>query len=269
VGEQVTVNPNVPCGRCSYCRAGRPILCEDLAAYGVTRPGFFAELAVVPADRVHSVEGLHRDTAVFAEPTACAMHGLENLSPRPGSSVLVLGSGATGLLLAQLIASGGGASVTVAGISADQLATAAALGVDATELLSPSDNDANVAQLLASSPHGDGYDYVVEATGVPSVGETTLRLVRRGGTVLVYGVNPADARLAFAPYEVFRRELTIRGSFATVTSFDAAILALRTGRARTDGIITHRFALEEYGDALAALRGGAGVHKVVVDLTTS
>jgi D-arabinitol dehydrogenase (NADP+) len=117
-GEQVTVNPNVHCGLCQYCLAGRLILCENLKGYGSNFPGFFAEYVTVPERLVFSVEGLPRDTAVFAEPASCAMHGVETLQIRPGSSALVFGSGPTGLLLAQLIAHGGASSVTVAAPSA-------------------------------------------------------------------------------------------------------------------------------------------------------
>src|SRR4029450_7406809 len=86
VGEQVTVNPNVHCGHCDYCLSGRLILCANLKGYGSHLPGFFADYVTVPENLVFSVEGLHRDTAVFTEPAACAMHGLETLDLRPGSS---------------------------------------------------------------------------------------------------------------------------------------------------------------------------------------
>ena len=64
---------------------------------------------------------------------------------------------------------------------------------------------------------------------------------------------------------MFRREITIKGSFAEINSFPAAIVALRTGRARTDGLITHRFTLDEYADALYALRGDRTVHKIIIE----
>jgi D-arabinitol dehydrogenase (NADP+) len=89
-------------------------------------------------------------------------------------------------------------------------------------------------------------------------------LTRNGGTVLIYGVADADAVVSYSPFDVFRREITIKGSFAEMTSFGAAIAALRTGRARTDGIITHRFSLDDYGKALEALNSDPGVHKVVI-----
>jgi len=263
VGEQVTVNPNVYCGHCDYCRSGRLILCANLKGFGSNYPGFFAEYVSVAERLVFSVEGLPRDTAVFTEPAACAMHGLETLRPRPGSRALIFGAGPTGLLLAQLIASGGAASVTVAAPSRFKLDRATALGIDKTVLINRDDPEGNIAAARAASG-GDGYDIVVEATGASAVGDICVPLTRNGGTVLVYGVTRADEKVTFHPFDVFRREITIKGSFAEITSFGAAIAALRAGRVRTDGIITHRFSLDDYGKALDALASDPTVHKVVI-----
>jgi D-arabinitol dehydrogenase (NADP+) len=264
LGEQVTVNPNVYCGQCPYCLAGRLGQCEAMLGYGSNYHGFFAEYAVADHTLVFSAEGLPADTAVFSEPASCAMHGLESLRMRPGGSALVFGAGPTGLLLAQLIASGGASSVTVAAPSQFKLDTASALGVDRTVRIVRDDQEANVAALLAASPHGDGYDVVVEATGSPSVGDICVPLTRRGGTVLIYGVTREDDVVRFHPFDVFRREITIRGSFAEMTSFGAAIDALRGGRVRTEGIVTHRFSLDDYGQALEALHDDPTVHKIVI-----
>ena len=193
-------------------------------------------------DLVFSVEGIDPDVAVFTEPAACAMHGLETLAMRPGGTALVLGAGPTGLLLAQLIRTGGAASVTVAAPTQYKLDTAGALGIDQTVLIDRVDMDGNQAP-PPRGLGGNGYDYVVEATGSTDVGGMCVPLTRNGGTVLVYGVTRADETVSFHPFDVFRREITIKGSFAEMTSFGAAIRALRSGRARTDGIITHRFSL--------------------------
>jgi D-arabinitol dehydrogenase (NADP+) len=263
VGEQVTVNPNVYCGYCDYCLSGRLVLCENMKGLGSNFPGFFAEYVTVLHTLVFSAEGLPRDTAVFAEPAACAMHGVENLHLRPGSTVLVLGAGPTGLLLAQLIANGGASSVTVAGPSQFKLDRASALGIDNTVKIYRGNPQANLDTLLEASG-GEGYDVVVEATGATELGDICVPLTRNGGTVLIYGVTRADEVVKFHPFDVFRREVTIKGSFAEMTSFGAAIAALRTGRARTDGIITHRFALDDYGKALDALASDPAVHKIVI-----
>jgi D-arabinitol dehydrogenase (NADP+) len=263
VGEQVTVNPNVHCGACDFCLSGRPILCSGLKGLGSNFPGFFAETVTVPEHLVFSVDGIPADTAVFAEPTACAMHGLETLDIRPGASALVLGAGPTGLLLAQLIAGGGATEVTVAAPSRAKLDRAARLGADRTVLIDRDAPEVNKARLLESSG-GRGYDVVVEATGAVTVAEICVPLTRSGGTVLIYGVTTADETVAFRPFDVFRREITIKGSFAEITSFAAAVSALRHGRVRTDGLITHRFSLDEYGAALDCLSSDPGAHKVVI-----
>jgi D-arabinitol dehydrogenase (NADP+) len=263
VGEQVTVNPNVPCGVCDYCLGGRPILCDSLKGMGSNFPGFFAEFVTVPSGLVFSVEGLEPDVAVFSEPAACAMHGAETLQLRPGSSVLVFGAGPTGLLLAQLLAVSGASSVTVAAPTEHKLQTASRLGIDRVVLIDRNDPEGYAAELRALSPKGDGYDAVVEATGATSVGDVCVPLTRNGGTVLIYGVTASDDVLRVQPFDIFRREITVKGSFAEVTSFPAAITALRSGRVRTEGIITHRFGLDDYGEALAAVTDPA-VHKVVL-----
>jgi D-arabinitol dehydrogenase (NADP+) len=268
LGQLVTVNPNIYCGQCEYCLAGQLVRCANTEGMGVHRPGFFAEYASADHRQVFSVEGVEPDTAVFAEPAACAMHGLETLDLRPGGSALVLGAGPTGLLLAQLISRGGATSVTVADIVPFKLETAVGLGIDQTVHISKG-AAANIDVLRDASPSGDGYDVVVEATGVSAVGDICVPLTRNGGTVLIYGVTRPDERLSVSPFELFRREITIKGSYAEMTSFAAAIAALRTGRVRTDKIISHRFPLDDYGKALDTLASDPTAHKVVIDVAGS
>jgi D-arabinitol dehydrogenase (NADP+) len=263
VGEQVSVNPNVNCGLCDYCLGGNPIRCTALQGLGSNFPGFFADYVVVPERLVFSTEGLPIDTAVFTEPAACATHGLERLRIWPGSSALVFGAGPTGLLLAQLIKSGGAASVTVAAPTQFKLDRAREFGIDQTIQISRTDPVSNQRLALEASG-GRGYDIVVEATGATNVGDICVPLTRNGGTMLVYGVARADETLSFHPFDVFRREITIIGSFAEITSFASAIAALRSRRIRTDGIITHRFKLDDYGAALETLRSDKTAHKVVI-----
>ena len=263
LGGRVSVNPNISCGICHACRTGRPLLCGALKGLGTNWPGAFAEYLTVPAEYCFAVDGLPDDTAVFTEPAACAMHGLETLQVRPGSTALVFGAGPTGLLLSQLLTHGGAAKVTVAASSAFKLDRAEQLGIDETYLM---DRDAlNESQrALMERSGGDGYDIVVDATGSAAVSERTVPLTRSGGTVMFYGVTAPDDRVSLSPFDIFRREITIKGSFAEISSFPAAIQALRTGRARTDGLITHRFGLDDYAHALEALRTDRSVHKIVI-----
>jgi D-arabinitol dehydrogenase (NADP+) len=175
----------------------------------------------------------------------------------------VFGAGPTGLLLSQLIARSGAVSVTVAASSAFKLKRAAELGIDSTFVMNRTDLAGDVGKLMAAS--GGGFDLVVDATGAAAVSEQCVPLTRSGGTVMFYGVTEPEDLVKVSPYDVFRREITIKGSFAEIDSFPAAIAALRTGRARTDGLITHRFTLDEYAGALDALRGDRTVHKIIIE----
>lgn len=262
LGERVTVNPVLYCKNCEFCLEGRPILCLNRKGLGTNGPGFFAEYVVVSTDLVFSVGSLDVDTAVFAEPAACAMHGLHTLQMRGGSSALVFGAGPTGLLLAQLMATGGAASVTVAASSQFKLDRAKALGIDRTLFMDRADIAKTERDLRAMAPNG--FDVVVEATGSTEVGEICVPLTRSGGMVMIYGVTEPSAKLSINPFDVFHREITIKGSFAELDTFPATLAALQSGRVRTDGIITHRYPLEEYGAALEALRTDRTAHKVVL-----
>ena len=81
---------------------------------------------------------------------------------------------------------------------------------------------------------------------------------------MVYGVTHPDDTFAIHPYDIFRREITIKGSFAEIASFPAAIAALRSGRVRTDGLITHRYGLDDYGRALDDFSNDKRLHKAVI-----
>ena len=118
-------------------------------------------------------------------------------------------------------------------------------------------------QLRDQAP--SGYDVVIEATGSPAVLELALQLPRMGGTVLVYGMADAEERVPISPYDVFSRELTIKGSFAQTHCFDRALLALSTGRVRTDGIVTDVVPLRRFDEALAAVKDSASVKAVVTN----
>lgn len=262
VGQRVTANGIGSCGSCRACRRGEPLHCRHLVALGVTGPGAFAERMIVPESGVYDADGLAAQVAVLAEPTACAMHGMEILAPRSGSSALLFGAGPTGLILAQLLAHGGASHVTVAAPSAFKLELARSFGIDETVLVDRSDPSGSAASILAAHP--DGFDIVVDATGSAAITEQCVPLASDGGTVLVYGVTRQDDRISVSPYDVYRREITIKGSFAQSHSFDRALAALRSGRVRTEGIINRTFPLARFGDALAALRSDAAAHKVVI-----
>lgn len=261
VGDLVAADNTVLCGHCEYCRRDQPLYCRNFYSLGVNGPGGFADLVVVRAEKCFPLAGLDPMVAVMTEPLACAMHGADVLNLRPGSDVLVFGAGPTGLLLSQLLLHGGAARITVAAPSAHKLELARAFGADATVQIDRGDLADAVPRLRAVAP--SGFDVVVEATGSPAILARCPELARVGGTVLVYGMADAQDRVPFSPYDIFARELTIKGSFAQTHCFDRALLALRTGRVRTDGIVTDVVPLDHFDRALEAVGSSASVKAVI------
>lgn len=111
---------------------------------------------------------------------------------------------------------------------------------------------------------GAGFDIVIDATGTVAVLDQALPLVNVGGTVFVYGMTAESAQWSISPYDVFRRELIIKGSFAQQFSFDRSVAALREGRVDTSGMITHRFDLDHYADALGAVADSSCIKAVIL-----
>lgn len=261
VGQRVAVDNASACGRCGECSRGNPLFCEHFHSLGVNAPGGFAESLVSPAHKVYPIADIPDDVAVFAEPLACAVHGMDVLDLRPGADVLIVGSGTTGLLLAQLLLHGGAARVTVAAPTAFKLALASTYGVDRVVQVTR-DASRTRETLLDLAP--DGFDVAVDVTGASVVVEILPDLVRHDGTIFVYGMCEAEDRVAWSPYDIFRRQLTVKGSFAQVNCMERSLALLRSGRVRTQGLITHRFGLEAYGAALEALRSDPECLKAVV-----
>jgi len=261
VGTQVVVDNTVFCGHCDACRRGTVLYCSNFVSLGCNAAGGFAEQVVVSAGKLYPIGDLHPDIAVFTEPTACAMHGVDVLALKPASDVLIFGAGPTGLILAQLLRMAGAARVTVAAPTASKLALARAHGAHHTVRIDRTDAAAGVAELRAIAP--DGFDAVIEATGSTSVLEHAVSLTRTGGTVLVYGLAGEDALAAIKPYEIFSRELTIKGSFAQANCIGRALFALQSGVVSTAGMITREVSLDDFDQALAGLKDSEQIKTLV------
>lgn len=259
VGDRVALDNMTACGMCRQCQRGRPQFCDRMTALGLTHPGGFADYVVVPAGKCHLIADLEPDVAVFAEPLACVVHGIDVLAPAIGVDALVIGTGPTGLLLTQMLRITGAARVVVAGRTAAKLALAAA---DETVSLDAAGLDGAADRLRALAPHG--FDVIVDATGSVDVLNAAAGYLGIGGTLFVYGMAPETAQLAVNPYDVFRRELVIRGSFSQAFSVERAVALLRSGRIRTAGLISRRFGLDEYAAGLDAVANDPSCVKAVI-----
>lgn len=263
-GDLVAVDPNIVCGVCRFCRNGEVNLCENLTAVGVNRDGGFAEYCLAPAAQVYRLpEGLSLESGAFAEPVACCLHGLDRCGLRPGERVLVLGGGAIGQIMVQLCRSAGADQIVVSEPIRGRRELALRSGAD--QVLDPASDD--VVAAAAELTEG-GADLVIECSGTTSAVEQGVRAARRGGRVLLFGVAAKDAVASIHPYEVFLRELSIFGSFVNPFTHARAISALASGRVKPETLISHRFRVEQFEDALRTSRSRDAV-KVVVQPANS
>jgi D-arabinitol dehydrogenase (NADP+) len=157
---------------------------------------------------LYKVKNLSDEESTLLEPAACAIHGLDKLNPPVGIDVLLLGAGPTGLILAQLLKLNGAARIVVAANKGIKMDIAKDLDVaDEYVELDRQNPDAQWAKLKEDNPYG--FDVVVEATGVEKLVDASINYVRRGGTLMVYGVYEDKARVHWPPAKIFGDEIRV------------------------------------------------------------
>jgi len=248
VGDQVVADNTELCGYCRYCREDKPLYCENFVSHGVNCAGGFAEYVAIKAAKTFKVHNLSFLEAVMVEPLACAMHGMDVIDLTPGSEVLLFGAGPTGLLLAQLLKQNGAVNLVVAAPPGSKLDLAASLAADSIIPINKRDYSQHRKEIQKRFP--GGFTTVVEATGVSQLFEEAIDYTTIGGQIIAYGVYPEGENVRINPYEIFKRELTVKGSFAQTHCFDRAIKYLESGQVQVSEMITHPLSLADYGEAL-------------------
>lgn len=257
IGERVAVDPLIACDQCRNCLRGYPNLCTRGAAYGAERDGGFAEYAVVRSANAFDIGTLSAAVAALAEPFACAVNALDRADVSPGSRVLIIGAGPMGMILSIAARGRGIDDLTIADRVPARLGRAGRFGATGTALI----EDALLDALPAES-----FDLVIDATGRPAVVQEAVRLLADGGTLVPFGVCPPGSELTVDPFEVYRRQLRIIGSFSLNRGIPAALGILQQSAYPLEELITTRFALEQGAVALAAI-GGADTVKIQFDPT--
>lgn len=262
VGDRCVADPGVTCGACFYCRRGQPLLCESFDGRGVTLSGGFAEYVIFEANKVYKIYNLTDEEACLVEPAACAIHGLDKLAAPVGIEALIIGAGPTGLILAQLLKLNGASRVVVAANKG--IKTQIARDLNAADEYVELDRDhpeEQWAKLREDNKHG--FDVVIEATGSEKIANESINYVRRGGTLMIYGVYANQARVNWPPSKIFGDEIRIIGSFAQVHCFPRAIAYLDGGKINVKGMVTDVYKIEQYQEALAKMSSRQAL-KIVV-----
>lgn len=260
-GDPVLLPAVLSCGSCTACRTGRENICEHSIMLGNNVDGGYAEFIAVGAKDVFPLppEIPLVDAAIIADALTTPYHAVINRGRvLPGDRVVVIGCGGVGINVVQIAAALGARVVAI-----DRLETkrewARRFG-------------AEVALDPAASPRldrvirevtGGGADVVFEVVGRPETQELAVTAARTGGRIVLVGYSP-DA-MSLNSGRVMFRELEVIGSLGCrPVDYPRVIELVRQGRVRMSDLVTHRFSLDDIGDAFAALRDGTAMRSVVV-----
>jgi L-iditol 2-dehydrogenase len=252
VGERVFAHHHVGCGECALCRAGKRTLCREYSRHNLVPCGL-AEFFIVPkynVDRgavLRLPDSLGYEEASFIEPLACCILGLEQAGARTALSAMVYGAGPVGLTHLKLLRSYGVKTVGISDVSEYRVALAKRMGADVT--FNPT-VEGDRERALASFEEGP--ELVVLATGSSAALEDGLKMVARGGTVLLFGAPRKDATARLEMARFFLNGTRLVTSYAASERETSAALALLAEhRIEVADMITHSFPLERTADAFA------------------
>lgn len=288
VGDHVVLCWTPSCGKCHYCIAGRPVLCDRFnetgaqhrSPDGTTRVrsaggedvfsfvalGTFGEYAMVPEAAAISV----RKDIPFAEAAliGCAVTtgigaATHTAGVKPGSSVLVIGCGGVGLNIIQGASLAGARMIIAADLSDTKLASARQLG--ATHLINSGNVD--LLQEARALTGGRGPEFTFEAIGLRSTIELAYQAVARGGTAVIAGQVPEGVMISIDPFEMSDQEKTLKGSnygsSRPAIDFPRIADLHMEGRVQLSPLVTRRITLDDIDDAFDEMSRGVGIRAVV------
>ena len=243
-GDRVAVNPNIACWKCYYCKKGLPHFCRNWNAIGIHLPGAYAEYTIVPSSNIYKIPGdLLFEEAAFAEPVACILHGHDLLNISAGDTVAVFGLGPIGLLHLQISRLRGASTVIGVDIVDKKLELGKKLGADYTFNPLREDVPAEIKKITKR-----GVDVAIESSGSIKAFNDALRSVDYHGKILVFGVAPETATTSIKPFEIYRKEIRLIGSFTNPFTTGRALNLLASKNINVKDIISHMISLEEVNE---------------------
>jgi len=266
VGQRVVVSHHVPCNTCELCLSGFHTACHTLHTTNFD-PGGFSEFVRVPALQTERgvlllPDGMSYEDGTFVEPLGCVVRAQERARIRPGSSVLVIGSGISGLLHIKLAQAMGSGRVFATDVSEYRLDFARRCGATTFNSIEAGDD---LPDLLRQANQGRLADLVMLCTGAPAAIAQGLACLDSGATFVFFAPPPPGEDLRMPMADLWRREVTVRTAYGAAPADLATALSLiATGRVRVTDLITHRLPLEETARGFELVAEASESVKVVI-----
>ena len=241
VGDRVTIDPNIFCGYCDYCKRGKVHFCENHQALGVTLNGGFAEYSIVPTSQAYLVpDDFDLSLASFAEPLSCCLRGMDRAAVKHGDSIIVVGGGTIGLIMIQLAKIAGASRILLIEPVASKQKIGLELGAD--YVVDPLDNN-----LFEKTESILGYAdrKVIECVGSTKTAYLSVKLAGKGGTVIIFGLAPKEHELSVNLQFLFKNETKILNSYLNPFTFAPALDLLINKRVNVQKLISNQISLKE------------------------
>lgn len=262
-GMRVVPSNSAPCNVCLFCRKEHANLCEDL----LFNNGAYAEYIRIPGRIVRQnlleiPEHVSFLDAAMVEPLACVLRGIDETGIFPGDTTVVIGCGPIGLKFIRIL-SGRGVRVIALGKRKSQIRAAERLGAVAAFDVSQIEDPVRVVRQLTEG--GRGADDVVEAVGSPTTWQWAIQMVRKGGTVNLFGGCPRGSQVQFDPAALHYSEITIKSTFHHTPRFiREALDTIAGGKVRASDFITGEIPLRELPQVFEHMKHRNGELKTAV-----
>jgi L-iditol 2-dehydrogenase len=248
-GDRVAVEPAIACGKCEFCRAGKRNLCENVIFMGGTQlPGLLREYATMPAEnalRIPSNMGF--DTAAVIEPVAVLLHSLELAGLKFDETVAVMGAGPIGLLAVKMAKLAGASKIICGDMIPHRLKRATDLGADQVVDVSKESMSDAVMDLT-----GKGAHVIFDAAGKAASINASIRSARPGGRIIIIGI-PSKPLTPVEFWPALQAEVTIKVQKRNNGNDHEALRLIEAGKITPEMILSHRFSLEEGGQAFVTM----------------
>jgi threonine 3-dehydrogenase len=261
IGDRVSGEGHLTCGYCRNCRAGKRHLCRNTVGVGVDRPGCFAEYLVIPAVNAFKVPpSVPDEIASFLDPLGNAVHTALSFD-LVGEDVLITGAGPIGCMAVAICKHVGARHVVITDVNEYRLELARTMG--ATRCVDV--RREKLPDVMRELGMTEGFDVGLEMSGNGQAFRDLLSVMNHGGRVAILGIPPADVAIDWS--QVIFKGLVLKGVYGRemFETWYKMVAMLQSGL-DVAPVLTHRFRVEDYGEAFEVMRSGRS-GKVVLDWT--
>lgn len=267
IGDRLAIGADIPCGKCSFCEAGHGNNCQTNLAMGYQFAGGFAEYVllnqtVLDFGPVHKIpDNVSFDEAALAEPLGCVLNGLELSNIQLCDTLALIGCGPIGLMLLSVAKKMGATKIIAIEKNKARLEQAKLFGADITVCI----DDEDPIQRVLEETGGLGADVVITANSVPSTQVQALKMAKNRGRVNFFGgLAHGKSEVTLDTNLIHYKELFVHGTHGSVPrQHQKALDLIASGVIDTKKFISHRFDLDQIGEAFAAAENYLGLRVIV------